>query len=243
MQTLKNETLVTRVRPFASVPMAMTQEEHSDMHSKSAYSKPEHPHSFVFYPIHKVVGNYATDIVAVVGAAIAWDEALLNILPDGITGIRAIVKNDCNQAFTYTIDGRDAIFEGEGDLSDSQFSDMEVTVDLALHTHPNFTATDGHCQFSLHLYPSSTFQAHYQSDTPLAFAAIVATVFFFVVMLFYIYDITVDRRNQKLTESAAMSNAVVANVSTAAAYTWLTLIYGILYNSQIYTRQFFIALL
>ena len=80
-----------------AVPTALTQEEHDAMHSKLIDSESQNPHSFIYTPIHKVVGDYNSEVVAIIGTGNAWDAALLNLLPDNVQGITAVVKNDCNQ--------------------------------------------------------------------------------------------------------------------------------------------------
>jgi hypothetical protein len=103
----------------------------------------------VYTPIHKVVGDTNSEVVAIFGTGTAWDAALLNLLPDDVVGIHAVIKNNCNQSYTYAIDGKDAFYLGEGDSHDPKYDDLELAVSLAVHTHPNFTSTPGHCQYSM----------------------------------------------------------------------------------------------
>ena len=146
---LKNESLVSPVGPYVAVPTALTHEEHDAMHSKLIDSDTQNPHSFVYTPIHKVVDDYESDVVAIIGTGTAWDAALLNLLPDNVIGIDAIITNDCNQSYTYQINGKDAIYLGVGDKHDPKYDDWEVLVNLAVHSHPDFTSTPGHCQYSM----------------------------------------------------------------------------------------------
>ena len=106
LMSLKNETLVTRVRKYVGVGTALSQEEHDKMHSAlPTGSDSEHPHSFVFHPIHEIVDDYNSPIVAVTASGMAWDFSLRNLVPDNVFGLQAIIKNDCNQSYTYEIDG------------------------------------------------------------------------------------------------------------------------------------------
>ena len=147
---LKNQTIVTRVRPYSvAIGTALTQEEHEAMHSALLDSSTEHPHSFMFHPIHEDFEDYNSPIVGVLGGGVAWDKALLDLLPDGVNGIDAIISNNCNQSYTYEINGHDAIFKGDRDLHDRKYDEMGVMVDLALHSHGDFESTPGHCQFSM----------------------------------------------------------------------------------------------
>ena len=44
------------------------------MHGKLRDSSTQHPHAFGWYPMHKDPDDYNSEIVGVVGTAIAWGE-------------------------------------------------------------------------------------------------------------------------------------------------------------------------
>ena len=71
--------------------------------------------------------------------------------------------------------------------------------------------------FAVHqrIYPSSTFQAQYDTNTPEIYAAVVAVTFLLVAIVFYVYDIFVQQRNQNLLAKAAQSNAIVTSLFPA----------------------------
>ena len=127
----------------------MTQAEHEGMHSKLENSNYENPHSFFATPLLRNISDSDSDIVAYVGGAMAWDVALLNLLPENVVGIHAVIKNNCNQTFTYEIRGKDAIYQGDSDLHEDIYDTQTVIADLALHTNPDFTTTPGHCMYSM----------------------------------------------------------------------------------------------
>lgn len=66
--------------------------------------------------------------------------------------------------------------------------------------------------FVQHIYPTVVFESSYETSSAAQFTAIVAASFFFVAILFLIYDIFVQRRNNKLIKNAARSNAIVASL-------------------------------
>jgi hypothetical protein len=105
-----------------------------------------------------------------------------------------------------------AIFLGDGDLHEPEFDDMKVFVNLALHSHPEFTKTDNHCRYSMRIYPSKTFKDSYDSDTPEVFAAVVATTFVAIALVFFLYDLFVQKRNNNLIIKAARANTVVSSL-------------------------------
>lgn len=149
MLDLKNETVLTPVRSYISTGVSQTKEEHERLHSELPESSSSHPHSLLFRPIHERVHDYESPIVGLVAAGFAWDASLRNLVPEGINGIVAVVRNSCNQEYTYQINGPDAIFQGAGDFHDPGYDAFEVVADLALHTHPDFSSTPGHCLYSM----------------------------------------------------------------------------------------------
>lgn len=62
-----------------------------------------------------------------------------------------------------------------------------------------------------YVYPSSKFKANYDENTPEVFAAIVASTFCAIAIVFYIYDAFVQKRNENLVTKAAQTNAVVTD--------------------------------
>lgn len=146
---LKYDTVWTRVRPYATAGVSMSQEQHDAMHSNREGSKSDHPHSFVWHPVHEKVDDYDSPIVAIIGAGIAWDIPLRNLLPDTVSGIHAVISNNCNQSYTYFLDGPDALYVGEGDLHDNKYESDGVIFDLSRGTNPNFATTSGHCLYQL----------------------------------------------------------------------------------------------
>jgi len=70
----------------------MTAEEHAKMHSELKDSNLENPHSFCFRGFHEKANDPTSEIVGVLGMSVAWDEALLNLLPDNVYGLDVVIK-------------------------------------------------------------------------------------------------------------------------------------------------------
>ena len=60
-----------------------------------------------------------------------------------------------------------------------------------------------------HIYPSEKFKSSYDSNTPELFATVVAITFGLVALVFFVYDLVVQRRNHNLIVKAAQTNAIV----------------------------------
>ena len=191
----------------------MTQEEHEALHSVRAGSSADHPHSFVWHPVHKEIGNKDSEIVAILGAGIAWDVSLRNLLPDSmIEGVFVVLRNNCEQEFTYLLRGPDALFLGEGDLHDTNYDDSGVSFDLSETDHKDYATTDGHCLYSISVYPTPELKKSFEGNTPKIFASVVAGTFLLMAISFLFYDAFVQRRNKKLVHNAARSNAIVTSL-------------------------------
>ena len=63
-----------------------------------------------------------------------------------------------------------------------------------------------------HIYPSQVFEDQYDGNTPAIFAGVVALTFVLVAVVFLIYDVMVQRRNDKIVSNAAKSNAIVTQL-------------------------------
>ena len=139
MLVLKNETVFTRVRPYA----AFDKEQHKLLHT-GGQDPDEFPHSFFFHPIYEKPRDPTSPIVSFLAGTTAWDSSMQNLLPIGVAGIVCVLKNSFNQTYSYKINGPDALFIGEGDKHDQKYDDVVRVVDLSPNTHPAFHATTGH---------------------------------------------------------------------------------------------------
>jgi class 3 adenylate cyclase len=176
------------------------------------------PVSPLFYP---VLDHYGADakVVAVVATMISWRSYMTDILSPGVKGVVCVVQNKCGQAFTYQIDGQDAIYLGEGDHHDHKFNDLGKTVDLvdkvesSEHLHFGASKLDGdYCSYSLSVYPSKVMYQKHITDKPAFFTLEVAILFACVALLFYFYDWLVERRQKIVLEHAHNSTAIVSSL-------------------------------
>ena len=148
--TLKNETLVTAVGPYVGPGKTfLVDEEHALMHDPLPEGETEHPHSFFFHPVRASIHDPDAEVVALLGGGTAWDQGLRGLLPEGVSGILAVMYSSCGDLFTYEINGPKAVYLGMGDKHDPKYDYMVLDVDLAFHSHPDFASTPGHCQYGM----------------------------------------------------------------------------------------------
>jgi len=62
----------------------------------------------IIAPVFSTVGDTTSSIVGIAGGIIAWDRYLLNLLPDGVTGIHCVLESECGNGptrYTYELRG------------------------------------------------------------------------------------------------------------------------------------------
>ena len=124
----------------------VSKEEHMGYHTDDSA---EHPHTYTVHPFYHVAGNTSSELVAWAIAYFAWDSPLRNLLPVNVQGLLVVIANDCNNTFSYLINGRDAIFQGWNDTHDTRYNDMALHVDLSLNANPELRGRVGHCTYRM----------------------------------------------------------------------------------------------
>jgi hypothetical protein len=178
-----------------------------------------HPHSIAAQPIFKnrlriETNKKGLQVVAYLYSIINWRKYLVNLLPHGVNGVMAVLRNSCDQKFTYRLDGNEATILGEGDIHDTKYDSWTKSIDFSSnYFDPQLTSTQqGHCQIFLDLYPTGDFVKDYNSSLPFIFSSIVAVLFIILALLFALYDKYVRARNRKVVGAAARTNAIVTSL-------------------------------
>lgn len=125
-----------------------------------------------------------------------------------------------------------ADYLGKGDLTKfiNPFHPMKFTFDFGHyqdvehedpedveHEHDHKGDDDDfvHCHYQYHVYPSSQFEDEAYGDLPVLAAVCSAAVFFLIALAFFTYDGFVQRRNKKVINAAAKTNAIVLSLFPA----------------------------
>jgi hypothetical protein len=82
--------------------------------SSSTYG---HPHSVIMQPVFKNLNDHSSEIVGVITGVVPWDRYLIDLLPVGVKGITCVLKNTCEQSFTYALNGNEVRAERRQSLS------------------------------------------------------------------------------------------------------------------------------
>ena len=186
----------------------------------------------VYYPIINDVSvtavqqndNITTYIdrptVGIVVMTMYWRELFRSILTEGSNGIIVVVRNPCNEAFTYQINGPSVTYQGAGDRHDTKYDIHEIMsrlVDLksfALHDS-GYTGAPidvDFCPYTLHVFPSDTMKADYVSRDATYFLLSVFLIFLFTSSVFFVYDWYVGKRQYRTKSEALRSSAIVSSL-------------------------------
>ena len=81
-------------------------EAHETLHStESRDGKTYQPHTSVYVPVYDSLDHDKRKDVGTVLGIFSLDTFLVNLLPNGVNGMFLVVRNTCEQVFTYQIDG------------------------------------------------------------------------------------------------------------------------------------------
>jgi len=194
--------------------LAVTQTDHETFHSKcvtsvNGLSSYDHPHSVHLQPVFKKLQDPTSELVGFLALVVPWDCYLANLLPHGVNGVYAVLKNTCGQAHTYILRGNRADYLGEGDMHDENYHDTEVIVPLTQYRFNETRHVEGHCVYSFYLYSSEEYESASETDLPVIFAVAVGVIFITMALTFLVYDRFVHRRNMKVVDAASKSNQII----------------------------------
>jgi hypothetical protein len=174
----------------------------------------ETPESLLLQPIFE---NFDEDakIVAHFAAVLEWDLYFKNILHEGADGIILVVKDTCNEVFTFEINGPEVTFLGDGDFHDKQYDHMVRTTrfdDFNQDENENEIEDGESCKFFLHVYPSDLTHGNYETNSAALSTMAVVLIFFLTALVFVIYDRMVQLRQDKVMNTANRTNEIVASL-------------------------------
>ena len=188
----------------------------------------EDPMTQVSYPVFDSFHPTEKNMTGVVLTAIFWRLLFVDILPDNVKGLMAVLSNSLGEKVTYRIDGRNAIYVGPGDLHDTKYDDMVVTRDISEYmieragpqttSYTSVPLDTEYTTYEIHVYPSDDMRDTYLTKEPILFAIVVVLIFGFTSAVFVLYDRMVEKRQEKVMDSAVKSTAVVTSLFPTAVH-------------------------
>jgi len=171
----------------------------------------------VYFPLYHNFSANRTS-AGVMRIVIHWARYFQKILPTSKRGIILVLDNSCDEAFTYKIDGPNVIPLGHGDLHNKQYDDFERiatfadVVTISDGTASGMAFDTKTCPYSIRVYPSEEFVRIYKTSTPFVITFAVAAVFALAIVMFFVYDYLVERRQKNLMRKATQTHDIVASL-------------------------------
>ena len=131
------------------------------------------------------------------------------LVPEGKDGVIGVFKDDCGNEMSFELSSTKARFMGYSDLHEPAFNEYEH-VEKNIEMYPE--RIEGVCTHDLYLYPSSKLRNTYHTDQPIIYTGLVAFSFMVVIALFFLYDWTITRRQNKTIITALKSQAIVTSL-------------------------------
>eukprot|EP00977_Amphora_coffeiformis_P023090 scaffold12181_cov159-Amphora_coffeaeformis.AAC.1 len=187
--------------------------------SMNGYFEYVAPISGFYYPIveslepdSKVVGTLAT--------LMFWDTFFENILPPNANGMVVVLRNTCNQSFSFQLNGPNVESLGEGDMHDSKYDflsrDVSFTASInkayESRSYLGFPMDEEGCQYSLSVHASRELEDTYISMMPIVYTVGTVLIFFLTSVLFIMYDRLVEHRQRTILKEAEKSGAIVSSL-------------------------------
>lgn len=161
---------------------------------------------------------YKRQVKAFVWMQFEWDGYFKNLLPENANGTRLVMETTCGFAATYEINGLNADFIGLGNIHDEKYDDWEIVTDFISVGEDFADQSYDFCvdKLSLRMYPTDTLKESTASSDPLLYSAAVAGIFFLTSFVFFIYDLAVRRRQNKVMARVLTQDRIVSNMFPAA---------------------------
>ena len=181
------------------------------------------PISAFYYPVYTDYSPNAR-LAGTITTLLNWDTFFTDILPQNVDGLIAVLRNTCDQIYTFAINGPDVVFLGEGDLHDTDFDNMmqDVSFTALINQAVEDGTFKGHpldeegCQYFLQVFASSEMKSQFISKMPIYYTIGAVLIFVFTSFLFIGYDRLVERRQNLVEKEALKSGAIVSSLFPAA---------------------------
>jgi hypothetical protein len=173
----------------------------------------EDPQSIMVVPVRS---SWQGDVVVGhIVVVLSWKTTFfVDLLQPGEGPVFVVMRDSCGSAFTYRVDGINAVFMGLGDFHDTAYDQMAKQAEFlgSQASSTGITASDDHCQYTIDVYPSSEMEESFQSRMPIQFSWSVVGVFFLASFIFVVYDCLVQRRQKKTYDSAQRATSIVRSL-------------------------------
>mmetsp|Transcript_17377 Transcript_17377/g.40393 ORF Transcript_17377/g.40393 Transcript_17377/m.40393 type:complete len:595 (-) Transcript_17377:3215-4999(-) len=161
-------------------------------------------------PVFREIGP-GQEPAAVLLIMVYWKTYFFNLLPPGANGVIVVLQNDCDQKYSYQVDGSTATFLGKSDLHDSKYDYLGTGTSVESILGNQEWNTDG-CHYSIRAFPSQDLEDSYKTNKPWIYAVALAALFLFTSAVFVVFAYVVERRQKLVLNSALQSGQLVSSL-------------------------------
>ena len=186
------------------------------------------PMTHMAYPVFDSFDPTTKNVSGIIATTIYWRLLFNNILPSNVKGVICVLSNSLGETATYRLDGRNATYVGVGDLHDEKYDNFAVTRDISDYiterasietsSYTTVALDGGYTSYQIRVYPSEDMEATYVTNDPILYAVVVATIFVFSSIVFFMYDRLQEFRQEKVMAKAVQSTAVVTSLFPEAVH-------------------------
>jgi hypothetical protein len=167
-------------------------------------------HTFLMQPLYFDFSNTKTqDLVGYVLTIFSWKDIFESIIHSDDRGIALVLSSTCGNSLTFHTSTRQTTM---GDLHDSDFDNLAVSLDLGTSLSEDSEEEFDHCSYRATAYPTAELQDSFLSSTPWLYGVLAVLLFFFTTVVFGLYDFFVYRRQRELIVKAERTNKLVSEL-------------------------------
>lgn len=133
------------------------------------------------------------------------------MLAEGESGI-VVVAEICGYNRTFTINGLEALFLGDGDLHDPKYDNLVLFSEFEnffFGVKLDEVEDDSECRHRIRVFPTDALRANFETKRPIRYAFVVVAIFAFAGLVFFAYDWFVTNRQNNTEKHASKSDAIV----------------------------------
>lgn len=186
------------------------------------------PMTQMAYPVFDSFDPTTKNVSALIVTTIYWRVLFNDILPSNVKGVICVLSNTLGETITYRLDGKTATYVGVGDLHDPKYDNFVVNRDISDYiterasietsSYTTVALDGGYTSYQIHVYPSEDMEATYVTNDPIIYAVVVAAIFVFSSIVFFLYDRLQEHRQEKVMTKAVQSTAVVTSLFPEAVH-------------------------
>lgn len=175
------------------------------------------PAAALIYPIFdKLSGD--KEVVAIFELDYEFGPLFTSVLPSNSNRLVCVVRNTCNQVFTFEVTGETATYMGPEDLHDENFDHMMVSALLTDFQKTTSTIYNGppinedFCPWVLEVYGTQDMHDAHITSQPVYYMCAALGIFLFTCLTFCVYDCLVEFRQRKVSKLARRSEKIVSSL-------------------------------